>query len=203
MNEATARLKINRLLERAGWRFFPEGSKLANVQLEAGVALKPSDLDGLGDDFEKTSTGFVDYLLLGRAGVPVHRAGGQVGKRSSLSLEKSRPGGTPTPRTAGSPCSPTGTCTTSGTWNEATPTSSHPFPTPGSVIGYSKVQPNPQRLVDEQVRDDYIVLTQTAQLRLGGCVARMNLSGRGSYEITTSASCVRTNSGRSMPCSRR
>ncbi len=34
------------------------------------------------------------------------------------------------------------------------------FPTPDSVLGYQKVTPNPQRLIDEQVRDDYIVLTQ-------------------------------------------
>ncbi len=27
MNEATARIKINRLLENAGWRFFDEGEK--------------------------------------------------------------------------------------------------------------------------------------------------------------------------------
>ena len=68
MNEATARLKINRLLEKADWRFFPEGGSPANVQLEPGVALKPSDLDGLGDDFEGTSRGFVDYLLLDERG---------------------------------------------------------------------------------------------------------------------------------------
>ena len=34
------------------------------------------------------------------------------------------------------------------------------FPTPQSVVGYSKVTPDPKRLIDEQVRDDYIVLTQ-------------------------------------------
>ena len=48
MNEATARLKINRLLEKAGWRFFPEGNTPANVRLEPHVAIKTSDLDGLG-----------------------------------------------------------------------------------------------------------------------------------------------------------
>ncbi len=71
MNEATARIKINRLLEKAGWRFFPEGDSPANVQLEAGVALKQSDLDSLGDDFEKTGKGFVDYLLLDEKGFPL------------------------------------------------------------------------------------------------------------------------------------
>src|SRR5208283_5245545 len=34
------------------------------------------------------------------------------------------------------------------------------FPSPNSVIGYRKVTPNPQRLVEDQVGDDYIVLTQ-------------------------------------------
>ena len=34
------------------------------------------------------------------------------------------------------------------------------FPAPESVVGYSRAQPNPGRLAGEQVRDDYIVLTQ-------------------------------------------
>ena len=33
------------------------------------------------------------------------------------------------------------------------------FPTPESVFGYRKVSPNPQRLIEERVGDDYIVLT--------------------------------------------
>ena len=71
MNEATARLKINKMLERAGWRFFPEGNKPANIRLEANVTLKQSDLDSLGDDFEKAVKGYVDYLLLDERGFPL------------------------------------------------------------------------------------------------------------------------------------
>ena len=37
--EATARIKINRLLEAAGWRFFPEGDAPANIRLEPGVTI--------------------------------------------------------------------------------------------------------------------------------------------------------------------
>ncbi len=37
--EATARIKINRLLETAGWRFFPEGAEPANIRLEPGVTI--------------------------------------------------------------------------------------------------------------------------------------------------------------------
>jgi len=48
--EATARIKINRLLEAAGWRFFPQGSASANVRLEPRVTIKSSDLDALGEN---------------------------------------------------------------------------------------------------------------------------------------------------------
>ena len=39
------------------------------------------------------------------------------------------------------------------------------FPTPESVTGYQKVTPDPQRLIAEQVGDDYIVLTQRPNYR--------------------------------------
>lgn len=44
MNEATARIKINKPLEGAGWRFFPEGNKPTNICLESGITLsKPKE----------------------------------------------------------------------------------------------------------------------------------------------------------------
>lgn len=50
--EATARIKINKLLKAAGWRFFAEGGKSANIRLEPSVTLKSSDLDaGRGFNF--------------------------------------------------------------------------------------------------------------------------------------------------------
>lgn len=54
--EAKARLRINKLLEDAGWRLFDNEDEPANVDVENKV--------DLGDDFENTRTGFVDYLLL-------------------------------------------------------------------------------------------------------------------------------------------
>ncbi len=71
VNEATARIKINRLLEEAGWRFFAKGDKPVNIRLEPSVAIKPADLNGMGDDFEKSVKGFVDFLLLDDRGVPL------------------------------------------------------------------------------------------------------------------------------------
>jgi len=69
--EATARIKINKLLEAAGWRFFADGTKTANIRLEPSVTIKSSDLDALGDNFEKTSKGFIDFLLLDAKGFPL------------------------------------------------------------------------------------------------------------------------------------
>lgn len=48
--EATARIKINRLLEAGGWRFFPDGGLPANIRLESNVAIKSAKLIAL---FEK------------------------------------------------------------------------------------------------------------------------------------------------------
>ena len=62
MNEATARIRINTLLEKAGWRFFPNSHGPVNVGLEENTTLKPDDLDALGDDFEGTDRGSVDFL---------------------------------------------------------------------------------------------------------------------------------------------
>ena len=70
VKEATASIKINRLLEAAGWRFFPDGNGRANIQLELHVTIKTQDLDALGEDFEKTSKGFIDFLLLNERGFP-------------------------------------------------------------------------------------------------------------------------------------
>ena len=38
--EATARIKINRLLEATGWRFFPDGNQPANIRLELSVIIE-------------------------------------------------------------------------------------------------------------------------------------------------------------------
>jgi len=69
--EAKARILINDLLRRSGWRFFDDESKPANITLEAHVKLKKKILEDLGDDFEKTANGYVDYLLLDERGFPV------------------------------------------------------------------------------------------------------------------------------------
>ena len=62
--EAQARIKINKLLEKSGWRFLDDKNGEANVQLEPEAKITKKEIDSFGDDFEKTEKGYVDYLLL-------------------------------------------------------------------------------------------------------------------------------------------
>lgn len=58
--EAKARIKINKLLEESGWRFFDHATGKANIVLEPMVKLTKAAVDALGDaddDFD------LEYLL--------------------------------------------------------------------------------------------------------------------------------------------
>ena len=157
--EATARIKINKLLETAGWRFFAEGSAPANIRLEPSVTIKTSDLDALGDNFEKTSKGFIDFLLLDARGFPfiVLEAKAEdktplIGKEQARKYAKSQ--------NCRFVILSNGNLHYFWDLERGNPYVITSFPTPDSVTGYQKVTPNPQRLIEDQVGDDYIVLTQ-------------------------------------------
>lgn len=159
VKEATARIKINKLLEVAGWRFFADGKSPANIQLEPSVTIKSQDLDALGEDFEKISKGFIDFLLLNEKGFPfiVLEAKAEdksplVGKEQARKYARSQ------------------NCRfiilSNGNlhyfWDleRGNPYVITTFPTPTSVMGYQKTIPNPKRLIEETVADDYVALTQ-------------------------------------------
>lgn len=69
--EAKARIKINKLLENAGWRFFDTADGPANILLENHIKVSQQDIDALGNNFEKTRNGFIDFLLLDEQGFPL------------------------------------------------------------------------------------------------------------------------------------
>ena len=159
MKEATARIKINKLLEAAGWRFFAEGDKPANICLEPSVTIKQSDLDDLGNNFEKTRKGFIDFLLLDARDFPLivleakpEDKNPLVGKEQARQYAKSQ------------------NCRlvilSNGNrhyfWDleRGNPYTITSLPTPDSATGYREVKPDPARLVEEQIRNDYVVLTQ-------------------------------------------
>lgn len=70
--EATARLKINQLLEESGWRLLDYKDARANVDVE--TRLSPGeklDPNLLGEDFANAKGGFIDYLLLDNNQKPI------------------------------------------------------------------------------------------------------------------------------------
>ncbi len=69
--EALARIKINKFLEDAGWRFFDNEKGRANIQLEQNVKITQEAIDALGENFEKTKNGFTDYILLDEYDRPI------------------------------------------------------------------------------------------------------------------------------------
>ena len=159
MNEAAARIKINKLLETAGWRFFAEGDKPANVCLETSITMTTSDLDALGNDFEKSSKGSIDFLLLDDKGFPLIVLEAKSEKKNPIvGKEQARKYA----------CSQNCRFIILSNGNvhyfwdleRGTPSVITSFPTPDSVIGYQTVKPDPRRLINESVCEDYIVLTQ-------------------------------------------
>ncbi|WP_041429527.1 type I restriction enzyme HsdR N-terminal domain-containing protein [Synechococcus sp. PCC 7502] len=161
-NEATARIKINKLFEMAGWRFFAEGGNSTNICLEAGVKRTSSDLDEFGENFERTSKDFINFLLLNEKGFPfivleakagdIHPLVGKEHARQYAQSQKCR-----------------FVILSNGNlhyfWDLERGNSeiiTH-FPTPKSVIGYQKTMPDRQKLIDEIINDDYVALTQLRQ----------------------------------------
>ena len=70
-NEAHARIKINKLLEEAGWRFFDTEKGKANILLENHVKITEKEVDAWGNDFEKTKSGSLDFLLVDTNNKPI------------------------------------------------------------------------------------------------------------------------------------
>ena len=159
MKEAAARIKINKLLEIAGWRFFADAQGPANIKLEPSVTLKTQDLDALGKNFEKASKGFIDFLLLNEKGFPfiVLEAKAEdknplVGKEQARKYAKSQ--------NCRFVILSNGNLHYFWDLERGNPYVITAFPTPTSVTGYQKSVPDPKRLVEEVIADDYVVLTQ-------------------------------------------
>jgi len=159
MKEATSRIKINKLLEAAGWRFFSERKIQANIQLEPSVTIKIAELDAFGDDFERTAKGFIDFLLLDSRGFPLivleaksEEKSPLVGKEQARKYARSQ--------NCRFVILSNGNLHYFWDLDRGNPYIITSFPRPDSVMGYQKMAPDPKRLIEETVGDDYIVLTQ-------------------------------------------
>ncbi|NCQ59968.1 MAG: restriction endonuclease subunit R, partial [Myxococcales bacterium] len=157
--EAQARIKINKLLEAADWRFWDQATGKANIVLEPNVKLTKAVIDALGANFEESSKGFIDFLLLDQAGFPLvvleaksEDTNPLIGKEQARKYAKSQ--------NCRFVILSNGNLHYFWDLERGSPYVITSFPTPDSVTGYRKVTPNPQRLLEEQVGADYIVRSQ-------------------------------------------
>lgn len=157
--EATARIKINRLLDQAGWRFFDDATGKANVVLEPNVKLKEVDLAALGDDMEKAANGFVDFLLLDDHGKPlVVLEAKSEGKNPLSAKEQARKYARS--QNARFVILSNGNIHYLWDLQQGNPTVISKFPSLAEIGNHYAFSPDAERLANEQVGLDYIALTQ-------------------------------------------
>jgi type I restriction enzyme R subunit len=157
--EAKARIKINKLLESSGWILLNSIEEKANVVFENNIKITKAHIDEWGENFEKTTNGFIDFLLLDEKGFPlvVLEAKSEdknplVGKEQARTYAKSQ------------------NCRfiilSNGDlhylWDieNGNPNVITTLPTPESFKAYKNFIPNADRLINERVENDYITLSQ-------------------------------------------
>lgn len=176
--EAKARIKINKLLEDSGWRLLDSTEGKANVLFENNVKITKEGIDALGENFEKTSNGFIDFLLLDDRGFPLVVLEAKSDDKSPLvGKEQARRYAKDT------------NCRfiilSNGDihyfWDveNGNPTIVTALPTPESFKQYKNFTPNKQRLIDEACDNDYIALTQDPSYAVNP--EYINLQTRGDY----------------------
>ncbi len=162
--EAKARIKINKLLEDAGWRFFDLDNLQANIALETNVKLSKKASDEFGDDFESIKKGFVDFLLLDDKGFPFVVLEAKKEEKNPLDgKEQAR-------RYAQSQnvrfiILSNGNLHYFWDLERGDPEIITEFPTQESLKHRQGFTPNNQRLTEEKVGEDYIALTQNPNFK--------------------------------------
>lgn len=158
-NEAKARIKINRLLEAAGWRFEdgPEGP--ANIQLEAGV--KYSDL---GDDLENAvsrsgQSGAIDFLLLDKDKRPLVVL---EAKKEAIEPLSAKEQARNYARNIGARFIILSNGNIHYLWDtkHGNPETITRFPTPESISQFESYEPNSSELASTVIDENYIIATQ-------------------------------------------
>ncbi len=157
--EAKARIKINKMLEQAGWQFFDHADKPANIQLELNTKITQKDVDAFGADFESTKSGFVDFLLLDDRGFPLVVLEAKREEKNPLDGKEQA-------RRYAQSLNVRFVILSNGNLNyfwdleRGNPEVITEFPTQESLLHRQDFIPNNQRLADVDVGKDYIALSQ-------------------------------------------
>lgn len=157
--EASARIKINKLLEESGWRFEDSAEGKANILVESGVKFNSID-----ENFENAITkdgrrGSIDFLLLDKDGRPLVVLEAKKASIDPLSAKDQA-------RNYAYQSGARFVILSNGNihyfWDtqHGNPDIITRFPTPDSITQHEKYQPNPLELSSTKVDENYIIQTQ-------------------------------------------
>ncbi|MFH1046733.1 MAG: DEAD/DEAH box helicase family protein [Patescibacteria group bacterium] len=157
--EAAARIKINKLLEESGWRFFDDKHGKANIHLESGV-----NFADLGDDLEKAEThdkrrGAIDFLLLDKDKRPLVVV---EAKREAIDPLSAKDQARNYARTVGARFVILSNGHIHYFWDtkHGNPDTISRLPTQESITQFEKYEPNPNELAAVKIDENYIIESQ-------------------------------------------
>lgn len=158
-NEAHARIKINQLLDQAGWRFFDSEAGAANIILENQVKFTQNLIDEWGNDYEKTKSGALDFLLVDDHQKPICVL---EAKKESLHPLVAKEQARKYANSVGAQFIILSNGIVHFLWNlkKGDPKSIYKFPSPKEIGAIKHWNPDREALADEKVAIDYIATIQ-------------------------------------------
>ncbi len=164
MNEAHARIKINKLLEESGWRFFDNELGKANILLENHIKITQQEVDEWGNDFEKVKSGSLDFLLVDSENKPLCVLEAKKEELHPLIAKEQA-------RKYAKNVNAQYIILSNGIihylWDlkKGNPKPIYKFPSPNEIGAIKQWNPDRKSLVEEQISEDYIVTVQMPDYR--------------------------------------
>lgn len=158
-NEAKARIRINKLLEEAGWRFFDDENGPANILLENKVKITQQQMDAWGEDYEETKDGSLDFLLLDSDNKPICvLEAKREGKHPLTAKEQARKYA----QSVNAQYIILSNGIVHFLWDlkKGNPRPIFKFPSPGEIGAIKNWNPDRTALANEEITKDYIVTVQ-------------------------------------------
>ncbi len=158
-NEAHARIKINQLLEEAGWQFFDDEHGSANILLENHVKITQTEVDAWGNDYERVKGGSLDFLLVDSNNKPICIL---EAKKESLHPLVAKEQARKYAKTVGAQFIILSNGIVHFLWNleKGNPKPIYKFPSPIEIGAIKNWNPDRASLANEEVKDDFIAIVQ-------------------------------------------
>jgi type I restriction enzyme R subunit len=158
-NEAQARIKINKLLEEAGWCFESTENKQSNIKVEAGVKFNELDANLENAETHDKRRGAIDFLLLDKDKKPLVVL---EAKKESIDPLSAKDQARVYARNVDARFVILSNGNIHYFWDtkHGNPETISKFPSQESITQFQKWEPNTQELAETKMNENYIIETQ-------------------------------------------